>query len=213
TILFSALFVSTISHVVEKFVCIKKAKNNSIIERPFDKKTYNVLYFVCGLFVSYISFTNYSFIHALFITVFAYISCVVTTIDNRIRIIPNEIVVVMFFLGLILRFIDGGFISVLYGFISMFAVFVIFMVTLAVTKGFVGGSKVGAGDLKLMMVVALASGYPNILYSISAMAIAMLVFIILSLMSKTLTLRSTFPMAGFIVFGLMIGLLNEVVWV
>ena len=66
----------------------------------------------------------------------------------------------------------------------------------------------GAGDFKLLLAVALVSGYPGVQITLINMAAALLVFITIGIVTKRLTLYSTFPMAGFIFFGFWTFLLN-----
>lgn len=207
------LLTLLVSNFVKKISQFKKLKYNNINESFYNEKKYNLFFFVIIFLVTYISFTNYYFLHASLIVFFTFIACIVTAVDNSLRIIPNEIILILIPSGMLFRYLEGGYLSVLHGLFAMIAVFIVFMLTMVVSKGFSGGSKIGAGDLKLLMVVALISGYPNVLYSISSMAISMLIFIIFSLLTKRMTIHSTFPMAGFIMFGLIFGLLNKVVWI
>lgn len=121
-------------------------------------------------------------------------------------------IVVLLILGALYQLITKGFMGILYGIFSMAVVFVIFMVTLKITKGFSStGSKIGAGDLKLMMAMALITGYPDVLMGFTAMSVSMLGYVMVGLSTKMISMKSTFPMAVFIMIGLVVGLLNGVI--
>ena len=123
-------------------------------------------------------------------------------------------VLLLLALGVVYQFLMNGFMGIVYGVISMAVVFVLFMITLKLTKGFsTTGSKIGAGDLKLMMAVALITGYPDVLTAFTAMSVSMVAYVLVGLSTRMMSMKSTFPMAVFIMIGLVAGLFNGVlIW-
>lgn len=65
----------------------------------------------------------------------------------------------------------------------------------------------GAGDLKLLMAIALICSWPNIISAIFIMAITMASYCLLGLASGKLKINSYFPMCGFIMFGMIVSIL------
>lgn len=126
------------------------------------------------------------------------LAILIAVVDIRIRIIPNEGVLILAPLGLLFQFTYFGVTGVITAVITMVAV----MLVLSVLAGLMGPSAVGAGDVKLAGAMGLVLGFPNILYGLFAMSAVMLVYIVAGLLSKKLTFKSFFPFAPFMMTGL-----------
>lgn len=182
----------------------KVGKNPSLVKRPFNTVLMGILsVLLCSFSTVYIG-GRISLVQELITAVFVYFVCVGTIVDNRIRIIANEMVALIAGMGIIYRISYGDPLGQLLN--SLLAV--AFMVVLLLISLKIGqwlklsSLMLGAGDFKLLLAVALVSGYPGVQTALLNMAVALLVFITAGIVTKRLTLYSTFPMAGFIFFGL-----------
>lgn len=135
------------------------------------------------------------------------IATVFALIDWRIRIIPNEMVIITLVLGTLYQFAGYGLKSLGLALICMMG-----MLTLFVILGLIVGlQKIGAGDVKLVAVMGLILGYPNIVAGILAMSIALLIYLLVGMVAGKLTHVSMFPYAPFITLGIVSGLLYGVI--
>lgn len=120
-------------------------------------------------------------------------------IDNRYRIIANEITFPLMICGLVLNLAAGGIRGVTGSLAAAAAGLLLCFMSFAIT-----GQKgaVGAGDVKLMVAAALVSGYPGFMYLLVFMAVTMGTYCIAGLFIGKLSLKSYFPMGGFIAAGM-----------
>ena len=123
-------------------------------------------------------------------------------VDLRLRLIPNEVLLWMLILGIPMQIMLKGVNGLLGGvFLSM----VVFC--LCATLGrFMGFYKIGAGDVKLAMVMAITLGNPAVLTALLGMSGSLLVVLLVGLLLKKMTLKSMLPLGPFIVPGYWVGL-------
>jgi len=129
---------------------------------------------------------------------------IIAFIDINIRIIPNEIILFLIIIGIIFQIVNYSPKSILTAIISMLVMMVVF----TSVAGFVGFGKVGAGDVKLAGAMGLSLGYPLIITAVGAMAIVLLVFIGIGLLSKKIYLSTMLPLAPFIISGFIVSLVT-----
>lgn len=122
----------------------------------------------------------------------------ITIIDLRIRIVPNELLLVMAAAGLVFQAVQFGLIAILISVLCMLAMMVFF----SVVAGMVGFDKVGAGDVKLAGAMGLALGYPNIITAMIIMCAVFLLFSAVGLILRKLTLKTMLPFAPFMMIGM-----------
>ena len=122
----------------------------------------------------------------------------VAIIDLRIRIVPNELLLVMIVTGIAFQAMKFGYTAILVSCVCM-AVMVVFFTLVA---GMVGFDKVGAGDVKLAGAMGLALGYPNILTALVIMSAVFVVFSLVGLILRKLTLKTMLPFAPFMMIGM-----------
>lgn len=164
---------------------------------------------ITGIVFSYLSFVYFPKWKVMFLLVFCLIACVGTFVDNRIRIISNEMVVLMLLIAIPYRIIDGGLPYLLNSVLSMIGIFVFLVGTFFLIGKFMTRlAPGGAGDLKLMMTLGFLVGYPNMIIAVFFTMIVMLIYIIFGLITKRLLFKSYIPMAGFIMLGILVGFLS-----
>lgn len=131
----------------------------------------------------------------------------IAIIDLRIRIVPNELLLVMIFEGIAFQAVQFGFMAILMSTICMIAMIVLF----TAVAGFMGFDKVGAGDVKLAGAMGLALGYPYTITALLIMSAVFLIFSMVGLAIRKLSLKSMLPFAPFMMTGMVFTLAYIVV--
>ncbi len=147
------------------------------------------------------NFLIISLVSALFST-----GLLTALVDIQIRIVPNELLLVILILGLAFQSAQFGFAAIVPALLCMAAMMLLF----STVAGFVGFDKVGAGDVKLAGTMGLALGYPAIVSGLVIMGAVFLLFTIVGLLAKKLTLKTMVPFAPFMMTGMVFALLYSV---
>ncbi|MBQ7129856.1 MAG: prepilin peptidase [Oscillospiraceae bacterium] len=124
-------------------------------------------------------------------------------VDLRLRLIPNEVLLWMLIVGVIMQVWVRGF-GALFG--CVFASMIVFCL-FATLGNFMGLYKIGAGDVKLAMVITMSLGYPTILTTLLGFSVSLLLFCVIGLLLKKITLKSYLPLGPFLVPGFWVGLI------
>lgn len=211
SLLIACVYAVLAPMVVEAVVEYKQRQRTKALEdRAYSIVFYRLICFIVGCGVTYLAQTHYELLPMSIVILIGFMACVGTLVDNRIRIIPNEMVIVLFVLGLILRFISGGLNQIFVGLICVVGTILIFALSYVVSKMFSKGMiPVGAGDLKLLMAMAMIVSYPGIMYAVFGIAVSMLLYIFIGAILKKITFYSYLPMAGFIYLGILIGIFSK----
>lgn len=172
----------------------------------------HIVYIICGALVCGLAGYLLPLERTVAVCVFAALLLTVSDIDNRCRLIPNPFVLALLALGLVYRFWSEG----LAAFASMglalgFAIAMLVLASL-LTRG---KNAVGAGDVKLILVMAITAGNPGFFYGIAVMAACMLIYSVLGIFLLRLTRYSYLPMggsisAGFLASFVIVELLEEI---
>ncbi len=135
------------------------------------------------------------------------LAMLISIVDLKIHIIPNEFVLVMLIIGVLLQiyYLDiryfMGAIGCMAGTAAMF---------LIVGK-IMGLHKIGAGDIKLAGVMGFALGYPGILTALMVMGATMLIYCFIGFSRYKISMKSALPLAPFLMIGMSAGLLGSIV--
>lgn len=178
----------------------KKLKEYTVYGGNFGKEW---LYAVGVAFSWIASVLEPSPLKAGFFALLSYLMFVITYLDNRYRIIPNETVLVILGAGLIYGLAAKGLAGLVGSVVALVSGVLICAVAAMLTRG---KGAVGAGDVKLMAVCCCVAGVPGFMNVLLYMAIALGVYCIGGLKTRRLTLNSYFPMGGFIAMGLVLSL-------
>lgn len=212
SVIVGALFFFIVPVLTKQLIDYKEKKNKRKFEniRYEAEWKYQLFSAIAGCIVSYVVLQSYELWKAVFIIIFCLLACIGTVVDNKVRIIANELVIFMFALGIIFRAMDAGLDGLINSFLTVIGVFTFFVFSFFILK-LIFRSLVppGAGDLKLMMVMGILLGYPNIIDGIFVSMIIMCVYIFAGLSASLLTIKSSIPMAGFIMVGIVVGLISE----
>jgi len=144
---------------------------------------------------------------ALLISFLLSLALLISRIDLGIHIIPNELVLTMIVIGILLQLVSFDLKSFLIAIGCMIGMGALFLITAAV----IGFDKVGAGDVKLAGAIGLVLGYPDILTALIAMSAAMILYCAIGFSAYKLTLRSMLPFAPFMMIGMITGLISNLI--
>lgn len=133
------------------------------------------------------------------------LAIIITAVDIKIRLIPNELLMVLLGIGLVYRFSLSG-ISAM---VSSAAGALIMVMLFGISGKLAGFSKVGAGDLKLAFAIGLICASTNITPALMVMALTMAFVSIGGLIIGKLRRTDMIPFAGFMMAGMVTGILNS----
>ena len=167
---------------------------------------------LASLVATYFALEKFDIVHLSFFLVFELFAAVISMIDFRARIIPNELVMVLSAIGFIYSLVTKGLQGLGMSLMGPAILFVLFMIVINGFQMFAGKRFVmGAGDLKLMMATSVVVGsLTGLQISLLGMAGSMVAYILIGLGLKKITLYSLYPMACFIMLGMLLGLFERV---
>lgn len=128
-----------------------------------------------------------------------------TLIDLKIRLIPNELLLVLLGIGLVYRLTLAGIDGILPSLMGGFAMFMLFAISAKVA----GFNKVGAGDLKLGFAVGFVCSSTSLTVALLVMAATMGFITLGGMLIGKLKRTDMIPFAGFIMAGMAAGILNS----
>lgn len=146
---------------------------------------------------------------AIVFCLFVSIALISSWVDILIRIIPNEIVLIVAALGIVFRIVcavaDPW--SLLGGFASFALTLGIFSLAMSIGKKRWNSPGVGAGDFKFAMIAAFIVGFPGIVYFYIALCVTMLVYFAYMITRGSFGFFVWFPMCSFLMVALLVGLI------
>lgn len=193
--------------LAQKTVAYKYAgKQQNLVEyvnlsRTFLKVASAVFYSIGWAMIAFYCTT---FLSAFLLCLLWSMAALIAVIDLRIHMIPNEAVLVVAVLGILFQLSCFGTVGLLYAVISMVAV----MAALTFLVSMMGFNSFGAGDVKLAGAMGLSLGYPYILQGLVAMSVLMIIFCLLGIIIKKLTLKSMLPFAPFMMSGMSLAIIS-----
>lgn len=212
TVIFGILGISfgmVIPHISNGFVTYKKLRNNSeVVVKNCDIRAVGLVVVLNGVLWIYAGSKTENIFIALLVSLLFTVAILISLIDLKIRLIPNELVVFILFLGAVFQILYFGWMAFLYALICMVAVGCMFIMA----GRLVGLEQVGAGDVKLAAAMGLILGYPDIKIGLIGMSGALIAFCLGGMTIKKLTMYSFFPLAPFIMFGTICSLIYIIGW-
>ena len=196
----------------EKIIAYKESKREKSYERyPYNPFNNRILNIIVGALLFGISFYYFNIYKALLTIVFAILGIVIVTIDKKVRIIPNELVLVIFLLGLFNQILTKGLQGLKSGLLAFILTSIIFFLSAFITKKLSGSIGVGAGDVKLAMAISLYAGIEGVFDFYYGIAIFLALYVLLGLFTKTIKMGHTFPMGTQIIGGFMVVIYGEAI--
>jgi len=195
--------------ICDKIISYKKRRNKSeSVDLRFGGNIISMLFIsVNGILWGLAGLGFESKLISILVSLIFTVAILIFVIDLQIRLIPNELVLIMFGLGAAFQITYFGWEALLPALICMLAVGLLFFLV----GSFIGLNQVGAGDIKLAAVMGLILGYPYITIALIGMSMALLAFCLGGLLMKKLTIYSTFALAPFMMFGTVGALLYMII--
>ena len=183
----------------DKIIKIKKKKKVLTERGEFIKRLHSriILMIISGTLFGIEMFFEKSLLGALTGSFIIMISILIACIDFRVRIIPNELVVMLAVLGFIFQYSKQTKEGLVLSIITMLSMIIIF----SIVGIFIGLDKVGAGDIKLAGAMGAVLGYPLVFHGIIIMSVFLVVFTFIGMGLKKLTMQSMLPFAPFLMIG------------
>ena len=196
--IFFGIYCPITTEKIVEYKCKKKNIKVPGYAWSTDEKGLCVL-ITTGIFVS----TGYFFPGELsvLICIFSFIAVIGALVDYRVRIIPNEMVVTIFALGVLYNVIEGGWIQLCLSFAAGVGTFFLFLLAARLTFLLTKNFGVGAGDVKLAFAASFAVGWQRLTWFYLGIVIALTAYLLLGFYFKKLKIGSTFPMGGQIMGG------------
>ncbi|MEL7655737.1 MAG: A24 family peptidase [Bacillota bacterium] len=208
TIIFGILGIVTgitIPVMSDRIIAYKNHKRNIETDRPvLGGKSRGFIAVLNGLLWAYAGFGSEDILTAILVSILFTAAILISVIDIQIRLIPNELVLLMLCLGVSFQIIYFGWSALLSALICMVAIGSVF----TIAGRFLGFEQIGAGDVKLAAAIGMVLGYPLIKIALIGMSAALLLYCLGGIAIKKLTPYSTFPFAPFIMFGTICALVD-----
>lgn len=208
TITFGILGIGTgiaIPAISDRIIAYKNQKRNiEAVGLTLGVKSRGIVAVLNGLLWFYAGIGSENIITALLVSILFTAAILISVIDMQIRLIPNELILLLLCLGISFQIFYFGWSALLSALLCMTVIGLVFILV----GRFVGFEQVGGGDVKLAAAIGLVLGYPQIKIALIGMSAALLFYCIGGLAVKKLTAHSAFPFAPFIMFGTICALLD-----
>lgn len=147
-----------------------------------------------------------NFFHAILLALILLDAVIITVVDIRIRLIPNEAVLILMAVGLILQIAFNGLPSALTALLAAAALMLIFILLDAA----MGINTIGAGDVKLAGAMGLVLGWPYLMFGLVGMGAILLLWCSAGLITKKMKLKSMLAFAPFMMAGTVFAIILNV---
>lgn len=211
-VIFGLIISKNIPNVLIKTILWKEKQNNKTY--TLHRNEYNWDKWVNGVLISVgfgLAFYYYGIYKAIFASIMVVLAVFGARLDQRIRIIPNELVLLIFTLGLIHQLVTNGLKGIGSGFLALLITAVIFFLSAFITRLLSGSIGVGAGDIKLAMALSMIMGMENIFIFLLGIVLFLAIYIIIGFLTRTLAIGNTFPMCTQIMGGAIIALYYPII--
>ena len=183
----------------------KKTKNIDVNKAQPSGSRINILIILFnGAAWCFTAYTQESLFTAVLICIQISLGLIFAYIDIKIRIIPNELILILLTLGITYQAFSYGLEGILGSVICMIFIMIVF----TALATFMGLGKVGAGDVKLAGAIGFALGYPSVVTAMGAMAAVLLGYILIGLALRKIRLTTMLPLAPFLVAGYIFALVT-----
>lgn len=145
----------------------------------------------------------------IYLMIFSELAIVGALVDYQLRIIPNELLIVLLIIGIVFKISNNTILNIVQEIEGLLLIIVIFAGTAFVTKLFSNDIGIGAGDIKLSIIIAFILGYPNVIFFLLGTAIFIGIFSIVGIFFGIIGPKDTFPMCGFLMSGFCLALFQN----
>lgn len=163
-------------------------------EHEISKLMLTVIYAVLAVSIICL-FLSQKFISAIIAAVIIFLCAIVVYTDERIRIIPNELVMAIFIIDNLYILSKWDLHSFISSFEALLLVTAVFAVTMLVGRQIgLPADGIGAGDLKLMMVTAYFVSIENLSVYLAVFAVTLLLRVAAITLKHKIYVKLYFPM-------------------
>lgn len=148
------------------------------------------------LFFVFLSLTPHVII-GLWLCFLVYMGVIITWVDVKIRLIPDEVLVCGAVICLVFYFILGLEKAIFSNFLGLGFVLLLLGVIAFLTKA----EAVGWGDVKLGALIGFFTGFPGALLALLGMSVAVVLVALPGILLGRLKLKSSLPYGGFFMVG------------
>lgn len=195
-----------VPRISQKIIIYKYNKKGKTLERD-SRYTALPLKLICllvsGALWAYSGLFSANVSQAIFLNIILIDAIIITLIDIRVHMIPNETVLIMAVAAIVLHITASGFAAALPSIIAMVAVMIVF----TMLGSILGLDTIGAGDVKLAGAIGLVLGWPYIMYGMIGMSVLLILWCGGGLLTKKITLKSMLAFAPFMMGGTVIAIL------
>jgi Flp pilus assembly protein protease CpaA len=186
---------------------LKKAGKTLPVDKRFSSLLLKLICLVVsGTLWATVGLLTANLFQAALLAVILLDAAVITVVDIKIHIIPNEAVLFMLLAGLLLQITSNGLEAIIAAVVSMLAVMIVFIMLGSI----LGFHTIGAGDVKLAGAMGLMLGYPYIMYALIGMSALFLVWCCGGLLARKLSLKSMFAFAPFMMGGTVLAIVAHI---
>jgi len=202
--LIAGWFIPAIYKKIIKFKCAQKS-SRKIPE--FNKGIiYKIIFSALNMsFYILVSVLTDNIILAINTSIIITLAIIITIVDIKIRIIPNELVLLLLGFGTIYRFLIAGISGIGESFLGALIMIMLF----GISGKIAGFNKVGAGDIKLAFLIGIICSSKNLVPALMVMATTMAFVSLGGMISGSLKRTDMIPFAGFMMSGMIAGILNS----
>ncbi|MGB5823664.1 MAG: A24 family peptidase [Proteocatella sp.] len=197
-------FVPKMYQKIIEFKCSQKSSRK--IPEFHRGRTYKLIFGVLNMifYIAMIALTG-DVILAISASIIITLAIIITVVDIKIRLIPNELVLILLAFGMIYRLILAG----IPGTGASVAGALIMIMLFGISGKIAGFNKVGAGDIKLAFAIGIVCASTNIVPALAVMAGTMAFVSVGGMLIGKLKRTDMIPFAGFMMAGMVAGIVSS----
>ena len=196
-------FIPNMYRGVIEYKCAQRSRDTP----SFNSSIWHNVLFGIGnmLMYSFAMILTGNYVLAMSASILISLAVIITAVDIKIRLIPNELVLVLILLGVVYRLNLAGISGILASLSGAFIMVLLF----GLSGKIAGFNKVGAGDLKLAFAIGIVCASTNIVPALLVMAVTLGVVSVGGMIIGKLRRTDMIPFAGFMMAGMTAGIINS----
>lgn len=196
-------FIPNMYRGVIEYKCAQRSRDTPSFNSSI---WHNVLFGIGNMIMySFAMVLTGDYVLAMSASILISLAFIITAVDIKIRLIPNELVLVLILLGAIYRLNLEG----VSGIIPSLAGALIMVFLFGLSGKIAGFNKVGAGDLKLAFAIGIVCASTNIVPTLLVMAVTLAAVSVGGILIGKLRRTDMIPFAGFMMAGMTAGIINS----
>ena len=196
-------FIPNMYRGVIEYKCAQRSRDTP----SFNSSIWHNVLFGIGNMIMYgfVMVLSGDYVLAMSASILISLAVIITAVDIKIRLIPNELVLVLILMGAVYRLNLEG----VSGIIPSLAGALIMALLFGLSGKIAGFNKVGAGDLKLAFAIGIVCASTNIVPTLLVMAVMLAAVSVGGILIGKLRRTDMIPFAGFMMAGMTAGIINS----